>query len=131
MLQKEWSGKLYLPWSGLQPWNGSPVYCRLHEHEGVWLITVHCVLKPQDPGQGSTHFWFMHARLAEHSELIVHSGRQFGGDPMYVCKQEQAGLSPITLHSEWWPHGDGRHGLIGTFGVSGNSLLHRVNGSPV
>lgn len=49
----------------------------------------------------------MQARLAEHSGLIVHSGRQFGGVPKYDGKHEHAGLSLIILHSEFGPHGVG------------------------
>lgn len=49
----------------------------------------------------------MHAKLFEHSVLETHSGRQFGGAPMKSLKQEQDGVSPIGLHSEFGPHGDG------------------------
>lgn len=70
----------------------------------------------------------MQARLAGHSELIEHSGRQFGGAPMYVGRHEQAGLSPINLHSEFAPHGVGMHGFFGSVLTSGKQ---RVNGSPV
>lgn len=107
---------------GEQPWNGSPEYWASHVHDGVWLITVHCVLIPHEPGHGSTHFWFIHARFAGHSEFIEHSGRQFGGDPINVGKHEHAGLSLITLHSEFCPHGDGLHGLMGLICVIGDGL---------
>lgn len=124
---------MYLPITGVQPWNGSPVCCTSHVQDGVWFITVHCVLKPHEPGHGSTHFWFIHASAAGHSEFIEHSGRQFGGEPMYVGKHEHAKLSPLTRHSEFAPHGDGMHGFCGSLGCSGggNGLKHRVNGSPV
>lgn len=67
---------------GLHRVNGSPVYWSIHEQIGVWFITSHWAFKPQEPGQGSRHFSFIHALLLGHSELIVHSGRQFGGDPI-------------------------------------------------
>lgn len=109
---------MYLPWIGEQPLNGSPVYWSLHLHDGVWFITEHCVLKPHDPSHGSTHFWLMQARLAGHSGLIVHSGRQFGGVPKYDGKHEHAGLSLMILHSELGPQGVGMHGFCGCFGSS-------------
>lgn len=39
-------------------------------------------LPPQTPGQGSTHRCRMQALSLGHSGLIVHSGRQFGGEPI-------------------------------------------------
>lgn len=64
-----------------------------------------------------------------HSLLLIHSGLQFGGDPIYSCKQEHEGESLITLHSELGPHGLGLHG---SDGVTISSMIgtHRVNGSP-
>lgn len=50
---------------------------------------------PHDPGQGSLHFCCIQALFEEQSELTVHSGRQFGGLPMYVDKQAQDGNPPI------------------------------------
>lgn len=44
-------------------------------------MTLQIAEKPQEPGQGSRHFSFMHAKCGEHSELIEHSGRQLGGAP--------------------------------------------------
>lgn len=43
---------------------------------------------------------------------MVHSGLQFGGDPMYVGKQEHEGAPPISRHSLLGPHGDGMHGFF-------------------
>jgi hypothetical protein len=37
----------------------------------------------------------MHAWLLGHSELITHSGLQFGGIPMKVGRHEQAGVPPL------------------------------------
>lgn len=65
-----------------QPVNGSPVYPDSQTQTGVWLMTLHWAYKPQLPGHGSLHFWFIQAWLMGHSEFIVHSGRQLGGDPM-------------------------------------------------
>lgn len=80
--------------------NGFPVYPSEHMHCGVWLTTLHCALAPQVPGQGSLHFWLIHARWLEHSLLLTHSGLQFGGVPTYSGRQEQEGVSPDTLHCE-------------------------------
>ena len=49
----------------------------------------------------------MHAKLLGHSELLTHSGRQLGGEPIYSFKHEQDGESPTGRHSELGPHGDG------------------------
>lgn len=81
-------------------------------HVGVWLITEHTAPEPQAPTQGSLHFSRMHAKLLGHSELIVHSGRQVGGLPKKLGKQEQDGTPPTSLHSLLGPHGDGIHGFI-------------------
>ena len=55
-------------------------------------------LKPQDPRHGSRHFSCMHALLLGHSELMEHSGRQLGGDPMYVDTHEHEGDPFISRH---------------------------------
>lgn len=87
------------------------------------------MLGPQAPGHGFLHFWFIHARLLEHSLLIVHSGLQFGGFPIIPSTHEHAGESPETLHCELGPHGEGTHGFVG---IGSNRISsHRVNGSPV
>lgn len=49
---------------------------------------------------------------------MIHSGLQFGGDPMNSGKQEQEGVSPFTWHWELGPHGDGTHGLPTGTGTS-------------
>ena len=56
----------------------------------------------------------MQARLLAHSELEIHSGRQFGAEPIKPCKHEHDGESPIALHSEFGPQGLGAHGFIGS-----------------
>lgn len=43
----------------------------------------------------------------------MHSGRQFGGFPMYSCKQVQIALSFTALHVLYGPQGDGLHGSLG------------------
>lgn len=54
-----------------------------------------------------------------HSGLIVHSGRQFGGVPIKLAKQEQEGAPPISRHCEFGPHGDGKHGSRGASWIGG------------
>lgn len=88
-----------------------------------WSITLQSALAPHDPGQGSTHFSLWHAKLFGHSELIVHSGRQFGGRPRYWGKHEQAGELPTTRHWEFGPHGDGTHGFCGVSITTGFSII--------
>jgi len=39
---------------------------------------------------------FMHALLYGHSLFVIHSGLQFGGDPINSGKHEQEGVSPFT-----------------------------------
>lgn len=53
----------------------------------------------------------MHALLLGHSELIVHSGLQFGGVPIYSFKHEHEGVPPISRHCEFGPQGEGTHGF--------------------
>lgn len=50
------------------------------------------------PGHGSLHLRLIHAKLAEQSLFVIHSGRQFGGDPINSGKQEHDGESPTALH---------------------------------
>lgn len=52
------------------------------------------------------------------SEFTRHSGRQVGGDPMYLGRQEQDAVPPMFLHSPYMPQGDGTHGSLGTRSVS-------------
>ncbi|KAJ4432721.1 hypothetical protein ANN_21358 [Periplaneta americana] len=96
---------------GPQLVKGSPVYPSGQVQTGVWLMTLHCAPAPQDPGQGSRHFSLRQAKLLGHSELITHSGRQLGGLPVYVGRQEQEGVPPTSWHCEYGPHGDGTHGF--------------------
>lgn len=105
--------------------NGSPMKPIAHTHIGVWLITRHSAFDPHNPGHGSLHFWFMHARLLGHSVLETHSGLQFGGDPINSLRHEHDGESPIARHSEFGPQGDGWHGVIGS--LAGRSSTEGTN----
>lgn len=49
----------------------------------------------------------MQAKELEHSELLMHSGLQFGGDPINSGKQEHEGDPLISLHCAFGPHGEG------------------------
>lgn len=60
----------------------------------------------------------MQAKLLLHSLLLIHSGLQFGGDPMNSGRQEHDGDSPITLHWALGPQGDGSHGFTSFTGMS-------------
>jgi len=72
---------------------------------------------PQAPGQGSRHFWLMHASVGWHSELVVHSGPQ----PLALCaspknpgrQAQTALLADPTAQSAFGPHGDGRQTSTG------------------
>jgi len=77
-------------------------------------MTLHCAFCPQVPGQGSLHFIFLHAKWYGHSPLLMHSGLQFGGEPIKSGKQEHDGCCPFTWHCEFGPHGDGTHGFSTT-----------------
>lgn len=106
---------------GKQFVNGSPVIPSGQIQIGVWLSTLQTAPVPHEPGHGSLHFSRIHAKLLGHSELIVHSGRQFGGCPRYPTWHEHDGDPPISLHCEYKPHGDGTHGLTGTAGRAGGN----------
>lgn len=60
------------------------------EQIGLCVITLQSVFVPQWSGQGLTHFWIRQALSEAHSELMVHSGRHPGGEPMKLGIQEQA-----------------------------------------
>lgn len=111
--------------SGKQLVNGSPVYPSKQVHIGVWLITLQTADAPQDPGHGSIHFCLIQAKLLGHSELIEHSGRQFGGFPKYSGKQEQEGVPPTSRHWEFGPHGEGTQGftICGSTGFGGGAKI--------
>jgi hypothetical protein len=54
---------------------------------------------------------------------VVHSGRQLGTLPTKSGKQEQAAWTPITLHSELGPHGEGTHGLASLGGIGSETEI--------
>lgn len=62
--------------------NGSPVWGVWQLQIGLWFTTWHFAPMPQVPGQGSIHFWLTHALSKLHSELVIHSGLQVGGEPI-------------------------------------------------
>lgn len=73
-------------------------------------MTWHLAFNPQDPGQGSIHFWLTHAFVRLHSELITHSGLHVGGLPIKPGTQEHTACPFICLHWLLGPQGDGLHG---------------------
>lgn len=73
-------------------------------------MTLHCAFLPHGSGHGSMHFWLTQVRVEGHSELTTHSGRQAGGLPLYVGRQEHTAWSLLTRHSLFGPQGDGLHG---------------------
>lgn len=54
----------------------------------------------------------MHALSDEQWELNLHSGRQFGGRPMWLGEHLQVYLSSLIWHSAFLPHGRDKHGFI-------------------
>lgn len=75
-------------------------------------MTLQIVLRPQLPGQGSRHFWLVHASFLGQSELITHSGLQVGGAPTNPLMQLHTACMLFCLHWLFGPHGDGLHGLL-------------------
>lgn len=65
----------------------------------------------------------MQANRLEHSALLMHSGRQFGGDPTYSSIQAQDDELFITWHKAFRPHGDGLHGFMKIGGVSTKTYI--------
>lgn len=47
-----------------------------------------------------------------HSELEMHSGWQYGGEPLYSGRHEQEGISLMTWHWAYGPQGEGWQGFI-------------------
>ena len=61
-------------------------------------MTWHSAFDAQEPGHGFLHFWLMQARWLAHSLLLMHSGRQLGGEPTNSGRHEHEGTSPLTKH---------------------------------
>lgn len=98
--------------------NGSPVKPGGQLQIGLWFITVQRAWSPHVPGQGSVHFWLLHAWFWRHSELTTHSGLHVGGLPMYPVRHEQTAWPLISRHWLFGPQGDGLHGCV-TAGTAG------------
>lgn len=97
---------------GKQLINGSPVIPERQTQTGLWLMTLQSVLRPQLPGQGSRHFWLVHASFFGQSELITHSGLQVGGAPTNPFMQLHTACILFSRHWLFGPHGDGLQGLL-------------------
>lgn len=54
--------------------------------------------------------------MGEHSELLMHSGRQFGGFPKNSGRHEQEGALFVITHWLLGPQGDGSHRFLGGSG---------------
>jgi len=99
--------------TGRQSAKALPVNPSRHEHDGAWLTTRHSALAPQVPGQGSTHLRLTHACLDGQSELMTHSGRQFGTEPIIPARQAHWATPPTAWHWAFEPQGGGLHGFGG------------------
>ena len=81
---------------------------------GMWLMTLHWVLRPQVPGQGSTHLLSAQLSPRPQSEFSTHSGRQASaGLPNSPGGQEQEQPAAPGLATAPGPHGLGRQGSVG------------------
>ena len=102
----------------LQRVKGSPWYSLLQTQIGMWFRTWHEALMPHRPGQGSTHFWFLQASSEGQSLLKIHSGLQFGGEPIIPDWQVQSHRSPFLLGGlAYGPQGSGLQGSSSTTGA--------------
>lgn len=81
-----------------QPINELPRYPVKQVHIATWFMARQLVLGPQDPTHGSTHFSLTHALSLGQSSLMVHSGEQRGGAPIYPGLQAQRKDPPKSLH---------------------------------
>lgn len=91
---------------------GLPLYPGAQLQIGLWLTTIHFVFNPHGLGQGLIHLWSLHASWDGQSELTTHSGRQPGGLPTYVGKQEHTGCPDTSLHWLLGPQGDGEQTFL-------------------
>lgn len=84
------------------------------------MMTRQSALMPQEPGQGSLHFWLIQASCGVQSLLLTHSGRQLGADPTYPERQLHEGEpAAVTTQELYGPHGDGTQGSRGVTGDVG------------
>lgn len=110
---------------------GSPVKSPGQLQIGLWFTTKHCALIPHVPRHGSIHFWLLQAIFEGQSELIIHSGLQFGGESKYPEIQEQTACSFILLHWLFGPQGEGLHGSFSTGAIKSkkfhiNDIYHNI-----
>lgn len=84
--------------------NGFPEKPLLQVQIGLWLKTLQLAFNPQTLLHGSMQLLFLQAFSNGHSELIVHSGRQPGGVPVYCDLQVHTACSFLTRHSLFGPH---------------------------
>lgn len=89
---------------------------------GLWLTTRQTEFCPHGFGHGSIHFWFRQAKFNGHSELILHSGLQSGGDPLKSGKQVHTACPLFSLQLLFGPQGDGVHGRVGVTVVNGTGF---------
>ena len=69
----------------------------LHRHLTLWFLTSQVAPTPQNPGQGSAHFRFLHIRSGAQSVCRSHSGLH--GSPKYPSWHVQSAefLSPVGV----------------------------------
>lgn len=97
----------------------SPLYPSGQMQTAVWLTTRHSAFEPHAFSHGFWHFLLIQAKWGAHSLFARHSGRQFGGAPMYSGIHWQEGIwLPFSWQIELGPHGDGWQGFIGAVGNS-------------
>ena len=104
--------------------NGSPLYPGMQLHMGVWLTTWQFALALQESTQGFVHFWLIQASWLGHSLLLMHSGRQYGGEPENSGRQEHEAWSLSTWHWAFGPQGDGWQGFPGA-GLGAGTLCEQ------
>lgn len=115
-----------LPFGVEHPWKGSPSRPDSHAQIARWSTTEHVARVPHAWSHGSLHFWPIQAKVAGHSALMVHSGRQFGGAPMKPDWQLHAGVSPEFTQIEFGPHGDGWQGFVVISGGGAVNENHKL-----
>jgi len=112
-----------------------PAYPVGQEQDTACPITRHSALVPHDSGHGLLHLLLIHACVDWQSGLMIHSGRQLGGEPKNSGWHWQTGPFLSFLQIELGPQGDGTQGSWGGDFTSGTAIggrtTHCLNGSPV